>query len=199
MERSDKNEKLSLTACPSPEIAPYIDGELTSRAEADLESHLSVCGICRDELNREKQFVNALNASLSAAPELPVDLTKQIVVKAESGVGGLRGPGERTNAALVFCFLVLILLFTLGASAPKAVSAVAHVAGRSYAVAAFTSHLVFDVTTGLVIVLRAIVSEPSFGVSAVFGGAIVIVVAAFLISRSRKGPHAGQIKSGNFS
>ncbi len=91
------------TVCPSPELSAYIDGELSRHDELELEQHVSGCGICTDDLNLQKSFLNALDYSLDEKNEidLPCDFTQAVVANAESRVSGLRRPHERRNAAFI--------------------------------------------------------------------------------------------------
>src|SRR5262249_2163468 len=118
MERIEKiQEGEIISECPSLDIAAYIDGELSPDAEIALERHLATCSFCTEELNLQKQFVNALNCSLGAVPEIPADFTKRIVTNAESNVRGLRRKSEWLNALFVCVALLFFVLFALGANA----------------------------------------------------------------------------------
>ena len=155
-------EKRLEIECPSVEIAAYLDGELSSEAEAELESHLSTCSVCTQDLNDQKHFIIALNGSLNNLPALPIDFTKRIVTNAESGVSGLREKRERLNAVFVCVGLFLFVLFTLGASAPGTIAATLDVVGRLAAVAAFAGHLIYVVAFGVVVVMRSLAEQPEF-------------------------------------
>ena len=45
-----------LTECPTPDIAAYIDGELTPEAQLQLEYHLAACRVCSDRAKSAKTF-----------------------------------------------------------------------------------------------------------------------------------------------
>src|SRR5690348_2384504 len=110
----DRESLINLSVeCPSPDIAAYIDGELTPDAELGLESHLAACRLCSEELNLQKHFVNALNGTLSGEFEIQEDITKWIVTSAESSVSGLRRRSEWVSALAVCSGLLLFVLFTL--------------------------------------------------------------------------------------
>src|ERR1041385_2648105 len=115
MEQFSEAMPYSSSPCPSPEIAAYIDGELSPTDELTLEGHLLSCCICAEELNAQKELVNELNISLDRELELPADFTKRIVAHAESNVNGLRRPGEWLNAVFVCVALLFFILFSLGA------------------------------------------------------------------------------------
>ena len=193
----DTIERFQAASCPSPEISAYIDGELSAKAEALFESHIADCPTCARDLNDQKQFVNVLNVSLATAPEVPADFTKRIITNAESGVSGLRKRKERMNAMFVVAALFFFALFALGASAPGAFAAAFDFAGRSFAVITFLSHFVFDIATGLIIVLRAVVAQPAISISAVSVGVLIVAAVTFVIHLSRSNSRNGQVESGN--
>jgi anti-sigma factor RsiW len=172
--------------CPSIDIAAYIDCELSADAELDLEKHLAGCFECTAELNRQKQFLSALNLSLADGPDIPADFTKQVVTNAESTVGGLRRRSEWLNALFVCCGLLFFVLFTLGASAGKAFTPFFDLIGSFFAVAGFAAHLVYDISIAAVIVLRSVASQPEFGQVATFSLVGVFFGLAALLSRSAR-------------
>ena len=77
--------------CPSPDIGAYIDGELSSKREVELDVHFASCPVCLDELNDQKNFLTSLEYSLQGESdiELPPDFARVIVANAESTVSGL--------------------------------------------------------------------------------------------------------------
>jgi len=171
--------------CPSIEIGAYIDGELSPEAEARFETHILDCSVCSTELNFQKQFVNALNGSLDDLPELPADFTKRVVVNAESSVNGLRQKKERLSAMFVCCALFFFILFTLGASAPGTFAAFFDMFGQLGAVAGFFGHLIYDVSIGIVVIMRTVGAQPAFPLIA---GLIILPLAigiAFRYSQLR--------------
>ena len=62
MDRVEINKR---TACPSPDLSAYIDGELSPHDELELEMHVAGCRVCADDLNLQKSFLNALDSSLT--------------------------------------------------------------------------------------------------------------------------------------
>jgi hypothetical protein len=168
------------TECPSIEIAAYLDGELLPDLELQLEAHLAKCVICTQELNDQKHFINALNSSFFDGPEIPADFTKRIVTNAESGVRGLRQKKERLNAVFVCCALFFFVLFTLGASAPGTIAASLDVFGRIAAVFGFAGHLVYDISIGVVVIMRSLADQPAFGLVAI---AVIIPLIVGIVYR----------------
>lgn len=183
--------------CPSADISAYIDGELSALAESSFERHIASCRICARELNEQKQFVNALNLSLSSAPEIPLDFTKRIITNAESGVSGLRKSKERMNAVFVAAALFFFAVFALGAGAPNALATVFEITGRLFAVIAFSAHFLFDISTGVIILLRAVSVQPAISISAFSLGILIVASVAFVFRSSRANSHNGQLESGN--
>src|SRR5438045_368220 len=137
--------------CPSYEIASYIDGELDAASERAMDAHLSVCGVCSEELNHQKQFLCTLNSSLldERQIELPADFTKLIVTNAESTVSGLRRPRERFNAVFICAGLVLFILFALGAEAGKEFGIFGSIIEQIAAVGGFFGHIIYAFAVGL--------------------------------------------------
>lgn len=185
MERLCKSENEIETECPSVEIAAYLDGELSPDLELQLESHLAKCVVCTQELNDQKHFINALNSSLVDGPEIPADFTKRIITNAESGVSGLRQKKERLNAVFVCCALFFFVVFTLGASAPGTIAASLDVFGRVAAVFGFAGHMVYDISIGVVVIMRSLAGQPAFGLIAFAVIVPMIVGIAFKFSLIR--------------
>ena len=180
MDTLTQNEDHPPIDCPSVEIAAYIDGELTGDAETVFETHLAACRVCSEELNIQKEFVNALNSSLVDVREMPSDFTKRIVTHAESGVSGLRKPKERYNALFVCLGLFFFVLFTLGASAPGAFAAFFEAFTRFAAVLSFAGHLMYDIALGAIVIMRSIGGQPEF-----FSVAAVVIIPLVIVLASR--------------
>lgn len=148
--------------CPSADISPYIDGELSPARELELEMHFAGCECCTAELNLQKKFLIALDQALEGEKEieLPINFTKVIVTKAESNVRGLRMRSERVNAFLVIVGLFLVIVFALGASGSHtAFDAFFVVLEKVAAVGSCAAHVVYDVAVGAVAVLRSLSSH----------------------------------------
>jgi hypothetical protein len=156
--RSNKNAKAD---CPTDDLAAYIDGELAVRREVELEDHLARCANCSTELNRQKQFLCALDLGLRRDGEvdLPPNFTKLIVANAESTVSGLRRPGERYNALFICSALFLFILFALGSDAGRVLDRLSAVLEQTAIVGGFFGHLIYTFFLGIGIVLRALASQ----------------------------------------
>jgi anti-sigma factor RsiW len=140
------------------EITAYIDGELSPQEELALEIHLAACRICSEELNQQKKFLFALNATLESEKdlELPENFTKMIVTSAESRVSGLRRPNERFNAIFICAALFLFVLFGLGSDAFGSFS---EVVDQSFAVVGFAGHMFYNFVIGTTVILKSLSSQ----------------------------------------
>ncbi|MBK6748662.1 MAG: zf-HC2 domain-containing protein [Acidobacteria bacterium] len=176
---------IELDACPSFEIAAYLDGELDGQRELSLESHFASCGICSAELNHQKHFLIQLNSRLSneSELELPKDFTRQIVANAESSVVGLRGQRERFNAVFIIAALLLFVLFALGAEAGDQFSGFAASIDQTAAVVGFLGRIVYSFFVGVVVVLRTIAAPLQIGLVGIAAGLGLFAAAAVLISK----------------
>lgn len=166
--------------CPKPEISAYIDGELNSSEELDLESHIAICRECLSELNLQKQMLSALDFSFDEKSEieLPENFAKVVAIRAESGVCGLRSKDERSRA-LIFC-LALFLIVIIGHGAGKAdlLIGITKISEQVFAVVNFLVHLIFDLTIGIMVILRSLSGQ------FVFNSVISIVIGAGLFTLS---------------
>jgi anti-sigma factor RsiW len=144
--------------CPSPEIAAYIDGELSGDRELALELHIADCDSCSAELNSQKLFLCTLDASLKAEPEitLPANFTRTIVARAEGSVAGLRKPVERFQAAFICAALFMFGLFALGADAAGSFGWLSAVIEKAAAVAGFLLHIGYSIMIGFSILTRSL-------------------------------------------
>jgi hypothetical protein len=198
MEYANPGPQKNSADCPSADIAAYIDGELSPDAELFLEHHFANCRVCSTELNEQKHFLNALNSSLTPDLEIPADFTKRIVANADSNVSGLRRRSEWLHAMFVCAGLLFFVLFTLGANARGAFLPFFDIAGRIAAVFVFAFHLVYDITFGVVVILRTIVAQPDLGIgTAIIFAALVIGLIFRYSPLSFKKEKIDQLKSGN--
>ena len=182
----DHFAKDNQSACPSPEISAYLDGELSGRDELELEIHFANCAVCREDLNLQKSFLNALNFSIEddVLIELPSDFTKTVVANAESRVSGLRRPNERRTAALICGGLLIFSLVALGSNTERSFVAAAAMAERFAIVVGMVLHFVYDIALGIAIVFRSLASNFVFGSTATAGlFFVVFVLSLYTFSR----------------
>jgi len=182
----DLMQEFDELACPSFEIAAYIDGELSPEREQELDLHFVECDTCSDELREQKQFLCTLNSSLMNENEieLPADFTRTIVANAESSVAGLRRPRERYNALLICLALFLLGSIALAASSGETLARILAVIDTIGAVAGFVGQVVYSVFVGFGILMRTLSGQSRIpeAVSLVS----VILFSVIFISLSRR-------------
>jgi predicted anti-sigma-YlaC factor YlaD len=172
--------------CPRSDIAAYIDGELKPAEELALEAHLAICKICARELNEQKIFLSALNATLEREDEvdLPKDFTKVIVTSAESRVSGLRRSGERFNAVFICGALLLFVLFGLGGEAVVMMGSASNPLDQAFSVLGMAGHMFYNLVLGTTLILSSISSQLVFGsAGTLFLLAILFCALAVAFSR----------------
>lgn len=149
------------SACPSPEISAYLDGELRPSDEMRLDMHFAGCSICREELNSQKNLLQALSVSLESEKdfELPKNFTKTIVANAESRVNGLRQPRERYTAVFICSALFVFLAALLGSELAGIFGSAGEVADRTSAVVGFGASLTYSLAFGITVIVRSLVSQ----------------------------------------
>ena len=172
--------------CPFEEISVYLDGELSASDELILEEHLAVCAVCSAELNLHKKMLSAMNFAFEekGAIELPKNFAKAVAIKAESSVVGLRSKNERVRAFLLCAFLLLLMLFGLGAESDRVVYGVADFTGQLFAVMSMVLHTISNFAVGLAIVLRCLSQKVIFNAGVLFViTACIFSISAFSLSR----------------
>ncbi|MBA3632202.1 MAG: zf-HC2 domain-containing protein [Acidobacteria bacterium] len=157
-------------ACPQNEIAAYIDGELSSREELDLEMHFAVCQNCKAKLNEQKKLLCALDFALEneREVELPENFTKVVVATAESKVSGLRRPQERFKSFFVCAALLLLGVLGLGGDARTVLQTFWKAGDQFLAVGGFLFHLIYDFAIGTAIILRSLSHQIVFNSAVLF-------------------------------
>ena len=172
--------------CPRTEIAAYIDGELSPRAELDLEMHFAACPTCLAELNEQKKLLCALDFALEDKEEieLPENFTRVVVANAESHVQGLRCPRERNRALFVCAALFLVVILGLGAETSKTFETFGTLTEQFLAVGGFFVHLIHDITIAATVIFRSLCLQFVFK-SAISAGllGICFVVSLLIFSR----------------
>lgn len=169
--------------CPSPDISAYVDGELTPDQELQLDLHMAGCRVCSDELNSQKNLLNALEGSFDEREiDLPADFTKTVVVHAESHVTGLRHPSERRRAAIVFVTLVIFAVAALGSNLGAVLSSISSLAEKAAAVVSSFGHFCYSIALGSVIILRSIASGFIFESGITASIFLLVFVMSLLLS-----------------
>lgn len=100
--------------CPLPEIAAYIDGELSIEQQQMLESHMKTCKLCSQELYTQRQIACLIEAAFSQNMRAPLSSTfvKSLVTNAESRITGCTNQEEAFRAStLLFLIVLTIVVF----------------------------------------------------------------------------------------
>jgi predicted anti-sigma-YlaC factor YlaD len=165
--------------CPRTAIAAYIDGELASGEELELEMHFAVCELCTAELNRHKKLLHALDFALEEEKEfeLPENFTKVIIANAESKVSGLRHPKERFNALFICSILFLLVILGLGSETETVFGAFGKFFEQFLVVCGFIAHLAFDISVGITVILRTICLQVVY--KSAFATALLLILCGF--------------------
>jgi len=176
---------IAMDACPSFEIAAFLDGELDGAREFELDSHFSSCNVCSTELNHQKHFLNQLNSRLSSEDEieLPKDFTRQIVVNAESSVTGLRRPREQFNAVFIIATLLVFVVFAMGAEAEGFFNGFADIFEKVAVIGGFFGRMVFSFFVGVIVVLRTLAAPLQSGLPGVIFGLSVFAAVGIVLSK----------------
>lgn len=166
--------------CPRREIAAYIDGELSSREELDLELHVADCKRCALELNEQKRLLFALDFALEDEKDfkLPENFTRVVVANAESKVNGLRCPKERFRAIAVITSLFLLFLVGVGGQTKTFTETFLKFGEQILAVGGFALHLIFNIAVGASMILRSFFSQFVFN----WSFSVVLPVAFFCLA-----------------
>jgi len=177
-------------ACVADDISAFIDGELSPDNEAAFERHLAVCEDCRAEMNHQKLFLSAVEATLESKDTIaiPVNFTRTILVNAESNVSGLRDPHERSLAVWICSIILMVSIFAVGAESLGIFTKIAETASVLADLAANVFHMA-AVSSG--VVLRSFAAASSVGsplfiylAAAVF--ALSVYVCIRLIPKTRR-------------
>jgi len=139
------------TRAECPQIvrtAAYLDGELDARAAADFESHSRACETCTAALLEQRRLLCLLDTAFDRNFEkrvaLPKGFTRQLRVRAQNDMRGVRARSERRRA-LKICAALGAAAFALtgfaaldsvvapALSAARAAGGVLSVAGRAAA------------------------------------------------------------------
>ena len=171
--------------CPAEEISAYIDGELAADVEVALESHVSVCEICRRELNDQKGFLLALSDTLEREIpiELPENFTRSVVVNAESKVSGLRDRKQRSSAFMIGAVLLLFAAVAVG-SLTGVFSPLTLALDKLLALGGAILQVVGDLLYAIAAMFRSIVQTQTFSTALTYI-AISLAVVSILYFGSR--------------
>ena len=178
--------------CSKVDLAAYLDGELSSSSEVEVERHVAACSNCAYELNLQKRFLRVLESEVGMPSMLPLpdDFARRIVVRAESNVSGLRNKNEQFSALFLVAAVALFCLFALGAEASGLLNGVTGIFDSSTSVVMLVLRVVSSFFIGVSVVLRNVaVSFEGIGVSVLlpaFASIIAFVVIGRFLSKFRR-------------
>ena len=173
--------------CSQSDIAAYLDGELDLVSEERLETHLTQCENCFGSMREQKMVLCALNAVLDnrAQIELPVNFAKNVTVRAESGLSGLRKREERWTA-VTLCVLLFGLIGAVGLAGET--SGLVEVFSGTFKVLYSTGVVIgaflYNIGLGAIILIRSVtryfISESDLS----FFGILLVVILSLVFSSS---------------
>jgi len=174
--------------CPRPEIAAYIDGELTAADEIALDMHLTGCSLCTTVLNEQKLLLGGLDHGLRTdfALDLPKNFEKVVATRAASNVVGIRRSSEFLNTLLVCTGLLLLILvlISLGSGARGVVTTSLRIVEQIAAFGSFVGYIIYSLFLALTIILRSLASQ--FRLDLVLTTAFIFLSVTSLMLASRK-------------
>jgi anti-sigma factor RsiW len=169
--------------CSVDDISAFIDGELSSDNEAVFESHLAECQNCRHELNEQKIFLSAVNASLESKEKItvPINFTRTIIANAESNVSGLRDPSERSPAIWICSMILIKSIFAVGA---ESLGILSRIAQTATVLADFAAKIFNTIAVATGVIMRSFaaassVESPMF----IYLAAIVFILSVYVCVR----------------
>lgn len=150
------------TICSLSDIAAYLDGELDPVTELCLEEHLVDCEDCFHALKEQKMVLCALNAAMGQLDqrqqiELPVNFARNVTVRAESNVNGLRKREERVMAVTLFAMLLALVGIMLAAGGDSSVSDILDEGALlAMSIGSVVWAVLYNVGLGAVIIVRTL-------------------------------------------
>lgn len=159
MNREFKNIE---TICSPSDIAAYLDGELDPVSELCLEEHLVECEDCFHALREQKMVLCALKAALDPMDqrqqiELPVNFARNVTVRAESNVNGLRKREERVMAFCLFAMLLTLVGILLAAGGDSRITEVLNQSALlATTIGSVVWAVLYNVGLGAVIIIRTL-------------------------------------------
>jgi predicted anti-sigma-YlaC factor YlaD len=150
-------------ACPSEEIAAYLDGELNAPTAALFEQHLKECADCAAELLQQRRLLCTLDFALGGHDDgsiaLPKNFSQVVAAHAQSDLRSLRHERAEHGRALRLCLLLGIIAFALlgGAAVSESVlKPVGVLLRHAGTVLGFMGRALYDFGAGLAVIARAV-------------------------------------------
>lgn len=172
--------------CRPSAIAGYLEGEMAADRREEMERHLASCRECHEELNRQKLFLNALDAAFGSDldVDVPEEFTRSVVAHAESDVRGFRCPRERSRALIVSFILAGLAIAGIGFGTFLDFMPFGSAFEQMVAVGTFVGHFVRDVVVASTVVLRSVFQHLMFKSAGAVGLAVIVFgLALFVFSR----------------
>ncbi len=146
-------------ACPSADVAAYLDGELDAAAEARFSAHLRECSACAARLREQRMLLCELDFMLEHEefPALPENFAEVVTVRAQADLRGARTRSEHKRAAKLCLILGLFAFALLGGAWPAMIATPLRRLLALLGVAAdFAGHALFDTGAGVAVLARNI-------------------------------------------
>ena len=153
----DLPNKTNENICLQDEILAYLDGELSSEDEFKFELHLDECEFCRNDINTQKMISKSLemvHAQEVKKVIIPENFSKMVATKAESDVSGILQKKEISNAIYICTILILLVLVGIGTDINSLLYAFERFAEKFLVMIGFLVHFVFDLSAGILLILR---------------------------------------------
>ena len=148
--------------CPQTvRTAAYLDGELDARAAEEFESHARACETCTAALLEQRRLLCLLDTAFDRNFEkriaLPAGFTRQLRVRAQNDMRGVRARVERRRALKICAALGAAAFALTGFAALDSVVAPALSAARAAGgVLSVAGHAAAETGEGASVVLRAV-------------------------------------------
>ena len=148
--------------CPQTvRTAAYLDGELDARDAEDFENHAHQCEACSAALLEQRRLLCLLDTAFDRNFEkriaLPAGFTRQLRVRAQNDMRGVRARSERRRALKICAALGAAAFALTGFAALDSVVAPALSAARAAGgVLSVARHAAAETGEGASVVLRAV-------------------------------------------
>jgi hypothetical protein len=150
-------------ACPSEDVAAYLDGELDAQSVALFERHLKECGQCATELQQQRRLLCTLDFALGGREgedlQLPTNFSEVVTAHAQSDLSSLRSERAEHKRALRLCLALAFASFALlgGAALSESVfKPLGLLIRHAGTVLGFMGRAIYDFGAGVAVIARAI-------------------------------------------
>lgn len=182
---ANSSQKSTLDCSPA-NLQEYLDGELSVAQEHALETHMSSCVDCLNELNLHKAVLGVLDREGVATPEIPGNFASVIAARADSQVIGLRRRNERIAALAVAGALVLSIVVLLAFDLSQPLAAFESVTGSIGSFVVLLAGLLADIAIGIFVVVKVAAFQTD-RLTAIVLFAVLIGIGLFSVWAVRSG------------